>query len=88
MSHIIMEWIPITEREPGYYEDCLVTVRLTYFDGSVRYETDYALHFGDGETHYIGQFDTYNDWLEDCTGEVIAWMPIPDPYKEEVKQCN
>lgn len=85
MSRIITEWIPVTERMPGYYEDCLVTIRLTSIDGRhAETVVDAALHYGDKDQHYIGQFDTWNDWLEDCKAEVIAWMPFPVGYREEV----
>lgn len=32
----------------------------------------------------IGHIDYYGNWSGDCIGgEVIAWMPLPEPYKED-----
>ena len=62
-------WIPCSERLPGKYELCLITQRI----GSqlVRKTALYII----GEWKYNGR-TLRND-------SVIAWMPLPEPYKEE-----
>lgn len=32
----------------------------------------------------IGHLESDNEWLGDCIGgKVIAWQPLPEPYREE-----
>ena len=86
------KWIPIktrplTEDEKARYKD------LGY-DESIEFMYDCSLP-DDGETILItdkwGNVDTdtfYRDdgcYFEDYNGEhdVIAWMPLPEPYKAE-----
>lgn len=36
------------------------------------------------EAYVNGHIDYYGKWSGDCIGgEVIAWMPLPEPYKED-----
>ena len=64
-------WIPVSERLPEKCEDVLTSVKFTGCLG--RY----------GTFKKIGQIDYYGKWSGDCIGgEVIAWMPLPEPYKE------
>lgn len=64
-------WIPCSERLPEIRQDCLVTVRYTGFMG---------MH---GFWVKTGHMEAENDWWGDCSGgEVIAWQPLTEPYKE------
>ena len=64
-------WIPVSERLPEKCEDVLTSVKFTGCLG--RY----------GTFKKIGHIDYYGKWSGDCIGgEVIAWMPLPEPYKE------
>ena len=73
------QWIPCSERLPEDYENVLV-----YFE-YYRYG-DYNCMFS---TYGIGSYSSeYDSWL--VNGEtgwrklhVFAWMPLPEPYKEE-----
>lgn len=63
----ISQWIPVSERLPQDNSDVLVCAE----DGQV----------------LIGWLDGENDWwicseLADDYKSVIAWMPLPEPYKE------
>lgn len=65
-------WIPVSERFPKKCEDVLTSVKFTGCLG--RY----------GTFKKIGHIDYYGKWSGDCSGgEVIAWMPLPEPYKED-----
>lgn len=65
-------WIPVSERLPEECENVLTSVKFTGCLG--RY----------GTFKKIGHIDYYGNWRGDCIGgEVIAWMPLPEPYKED-----
>ena len=63
-------WIPVTERLPKESGEYLVTVKWVTGDNDVDvYE-------------YDARHKTWNDG-ESAGGErAIAWMPLPEPYKE------
>lgn len=62
-------WIPCSEKLPELRKDVIVTVRYTGFMG---------MH---GCWIKTGHMEAENDWWRDCAGgEVIAWMPLPQPY--------
>ena len=70
------EWITVNEGLPDDAFGCLVTIMDT--DRRTQEEYEYVLHYAVG---YDGE--TWND----CDGEVIpyeviAWQPLPKPYKE------
>lgn len=61
-------WIPITERLPEVYEKVLVTF----------------VYYGDKFTS-MGTFsgEKWNiDYYKDSDIKVLAWRPLPDPWKE------
>ena len=64
-------WIPCSEKLPELRHDVLVTVKYTGFMG---------MH---GYWIRTGHMEAENDWCGDCAGgEVIAWQPLPEPFKE------
>ena len=64
-------WIACSEKLPELRKDVLVTVKYTGFMG---------MH---GYWIKTGHMEAENDWWGDCAGgEVIAWQPLPEPYKE------
>ena len=60
-------WIPVSERLPEKDEVVLITNKW--------HEVDKALYIGDE------MFDIIINYLQ--KEEVIAWMPLPQPYKAE-----
>ena len=68
-------WIPCSERLPDIGDTFLVTVMV-----GAKVKTDVASSFG---SYIDGFWDTFNDWIEDEECHVIAWMPLPEPYRED-----
>lgn len=72
------EWIPVSERLPEEDGQYLITVKYMHVDG---YDDIYAEH---GEW-YDGRWDTF------CFGHcgkvegIIAWQPLPEPYKADMR---
>lgn len=65
-------WIPVSERLPEKHKDVIATVKYNGFLGM------YGMWL---KTAFI---DGYGKWNGECIGgEVIAWMPLPEPYKED-----
>lgn len=65
-------WIPVSERLPEKHKDVIATVKYNGFLGM------YGMWL---KTAFI---DDYGEWNGECIGgEVIAWMYLPEPYKED-----
>ena len=63
-------WIPVSERLPKEYDLVLVTEKYGFVD---------TAHFAHND---LTEMD---EWIaaDDETFDVIAWMPLPQPYKAE-----
>lgn len=74
------EWINVKDRLPKVPYGCLVTVRDTCVPTQEEFENILPYFVGyDGET--------WNDADGNiCPFEVIAWMPLPEPYREDGTQ--
>lgn len=65
-------WIPVSERLPEKNKDVITTVKYSGFMGMY------------GRWLKTAFIDGYGEWNGECIGgEVIAWMYLPEPYKEE-----
>lgn len=82
-------WIPCSERLPEEYGEYQITWTTSY--------ASKKLFIGDAEYEITGEWDSENDrfkgeWLLHDYMEyyqnvkVIAWMPLPEPYKGERRE--
>ena len=70
------KWIPCSERMPeknGFY---LCTTK----------DCIAILEFTDGNHHYHERPSFVSDVLGKCNSYVVAWMPLPEPYKAEMER--
>ena len=78
-------WIPVTERLPEWDIECLVIDA----DGEcgVGYYRDDAKAWDSPSWGWLerkDRVDNHEAFTEPCgIGKVIAWMPLPQPYKAE-----
>ena len=64
------DWIPISERLPSEAGEYLVTVKgYSHLPGNY-VKTAFGVQLKDSQGFY-------------CCPDVLAWMPMPEPYKEE-----
>lgn len=81
MAKIEMEWIPVSQMLPKDGDTYIVNIEYKgEFEG-----VDVASYNPGGNGYIDGKWDTWNDWIEDESKyyHVTAWMPLPDPYKED-----
>ena len=78
-TNVLSKWIPCTERMPDAPLGCLVTVMDCEPCTGKEFETVLPYHVG-----YDGR--SWNDADgKEVPFEVIAWMPLPEPHREEEK---
>lgn len=75
-------WIPVTERLPGEddYRPC-----YGYEDGAVWWVNDIGQMGLGWYYHSTGKWAYYDesDGCDKYVGNVVAWMPLPEPYRED-----
>lgn len=69
----IPRWIPCSERLPKYGK----TVLITNAKGNVSYGRFHGVEF------WKEGGDKFWQWKKNTIEHVLAWMPLPEPYKEE-----
>ena len=70
------QWIPCSERLPVEDGEYLITVKYEHVDG---HEDIYSEH-GDWDD---GKWDMFSFGHCGKVESIIAWMPLPEPYREE-----
>lgn len=74
----LMRWIPVSERLPEQYGNYLVSIEGEEPDiGTINPNDPRGWSLCDANGFY---------WASDKMLNVIAWMPLPKPYKEEKKK--
>ena len=73
----IPRWIPVSERLPEHNMSVLITVRR--YDGEIVVRSGYYYAHGDNSIFHA---DNGNCWKIDEDG-LLAWQPLPEPYKAE-----
>ena len=76
-------WIPVTDRLPDAGDTYIVNIEYKgKFEG-----VDVAEFVFSDDGYIDGKWNTWNDWKEgpDTFYHVSAWMPLPDPYKDEME---
>lgn len=82
-------WIPVSERLPEDERECLVTLEKVYGTPETLFGIANYLKFGDAgywnEKKYgYLEWDKYSDGHGGTKMyKVIAWMSLPEPYKED-----
>ena len=66
------KWIPVNEQLPEEKGQYLVTYHPCLWN-TVRYDTYVGLDSFRGKT----------TWAKNANQKVVAWMPLPDPYKAQ-----
>ena len=71
------EWIPVSERLPQKKGEYLVTYHPCYWD-----YVETAVKVG------LDTFRGKTTWAKKKYQRVVAWMQLPEPYREEQEQCR
>lgn len=84
------KWIPCSESLPDTPTQVLVTLGHTYESDYTMYSIARYIHFENGECHWCDNHYGYLEWDKfsdgkggDSSRRVLAWMPLPEPYKGE-----
>ena len=67
------KWISVSERLPDIHQDVLLSLRSLDIEVGFRAETE-------------PYFYCHGDYIE--PQNVLAWMPLPEPYKAESEEIN
>ena len=69
------EWIPVTEDVPPIRTICLCCNKQgRVFTSEITYRSE--------RSSYVGKHGYFSNGLENY-GDIVAWMPLPQPYKAE-----
>lgn len=75
------EWISVRKQKPEDYEEVIATVRYDYKDKQ-EYEVVTGVRYSK-EDGWEWAYEAGADYYVSLEEEVIAWQPLPNPYKEK-----
>ncbi len=88
-------WIPCSERLPDNIENDSTQYLITVKVGEDEYEIDFGWwskisKYDNCKKKWVDYFGwtVRNDWDEGQGMEVIAWQPLPEPYKGDEENEN
>lgn len=71
----VEKWIPVTEDAPPKGTICLwCNKQGSVFTSEITYRSE--------RSSYVGKHGYFSNGLENY-GDIVAWMPLPKPYKVE-----
>ena len=88
-------WIPVTEKLPENLEEVIITwvnkdldlyfsdIKGKKFSGAAVYCNNHWYWYSSTTQDVLFECGEYKDMLIDDAIEITAWMPLPEPYKEE-----
>ena len=71
------QWIPCSERVPEENEMVLISAKY------IGHLSNNAPYVEEGFFTHDGWYSAYGDNYSELLAKVVAWMPLPKPYKEE-----
>ena len=81
-------WIPVSERLPDDRKRCLVTFEAEHVDIMYYAQDLYRVDKYDfcDKKDKAGWYDYDSEWGYHSRDDVIAWLPLPGPYKAESEE--
>lgn len=77
------EWISVRKQKPKDYEEVIATVRYDYKDKQ-EYEVVTGVRYSK-EDGWEWAYEAGADYYVSLAEEVVAWQPLPKPYKKGTK---
>ena len=82
MPDVTYPWILCSEKLPPNGKEVLVTYYVGNNSKKRYVQTEYYVNDADGNAYWYSAWDEYRTSREKET--IVAWMPMPGPYKGEI----